>query len=109
MAENGEIWAVATRRGQTPDRLWHTPESGPFQIDPSLFSSRWMRKAQKAEVNEALGEDDDQAEPSPAASMDEMSDDELAAHYEVVMGKKPHHAAKRETLIEQITEKLNDD
>lgn len=33
-----------------------------------------------------------------------MDDDEFAAFYESVTGKKPHHAAKRETLIAKLRE-----
>lgn len=31
-----------------------------------------------------------------------MSGEDFAAYYESALGKKPHHAAKRETLIEHI-------
>lgn len=109
MADDGMIWAVATQRGQTPDRAWHTPEDGPFQIERELFTDYWMREAKPAEVREALGDDHEPAEPAPAKAMDDMTDEELAVHYELVLGEKPHHAAKRETLIAKITDKLNAD
>lgn len=104
---DGMIWVVAKLRGQTPDRLWHESADGPFQIEAGLFSERWMRTADPAEVQEAMGQG---AVPAGSAKdMAQMSDDELRAHYEVVMGEKSHHAAKRETLIDRITEKLNAD
>lgn len=89
--------------------MWRIPEDGPFQIESGLFSSRWMREARPGEVREALGE-----EPQPVAAggggdMGTMSDDELRAHYEAIMGEKAHHAAKRDTLIDRITAKLNAD
>jgi hypothetical protein len=31
-----------------------------------------------------------------------MSNEDFAAYYESAMGKKPHHASKRETLIEKL-------
>ncbi len=34
--------------------------------------------------------------------LDAMTDEELAAAYEAAMGKKPHHKAKRETIIAQM-------
>lgn len=106
---DGMIWVVAKLRGQTPDRLWHESADGPFQIEAGLFSERWMREATPAEVCEATGQAPEATPTGGAKDMAEMSDDELRAHYEVVMGEKPHHAAKRETLIERITEKLNAD
>ncbi len=110
MADDGMIWAVATQRGQTPDRAWHTPEDGPFQVEREMFTDYWMREAKAGEIREALGGDEiDLEPPAPAKAMDDMTDEELAAHYEAVMGEKPHHAAKRETLIAKITDKLNAD
>jgi hypothetical protein len=107
MADDRMIWVVAKSRGQSPDRLWHAPEDGPFRIEAGLFSGRWMREATEAEVIEATGQSPEQA--GGAKDMAAMSDDELRAHYETVMGEKPHHAAKRETLITKITDKLNAD
>lgn len=109
MADDGMIWAVATQRGQTADRAWHTPEDGPFQVERELFTDYWMRKATPAELREALGGDPAPAEPAPVKALGDMTDDELAVHYEAVMGERPHHAAKRETLVAKITEKLNAD
>ena len=107
MADAKLIWAVSTSLGQTPDRAWHTPEDGPFQIEERLFSRRWMRKAKPEElaaagVPEAEGADD------PVA-LEDLDDDKLRERYELVLGEKPHHAAKRETLIQKITDKLNAD
>jgi len=101
------MWVVAKSRGQSPDRLWHEPQDGPFRIEAGLFSERWMREATEAEVFEATGQSPEPA--SEAKDMADMSDDELRAHYETVMGEKPHHAMKRETMIERVTEKLNAD
>lgn len=103
------MWVVAKSRGQSPDRLWHAPEDGPFCIEAGLFSERWMREATPDEVREATGQDPEATPAGGAKDMAEMSDDELRAHYETVMGEKPHHAMKRETMIERITDKLNAD
>ncbi len=51
-ADDRMIWVVAKSRGQSPDRLWHAPEDGPFRIEAGLFSGRWMREATEAEVIE---------------------------------------------------------
>lgn len=98
-----------------------------FEIDADLFSDFWLELAdepvldqsQEAEIarregrQAALSNLGDALAGNPIASaggqFDGMSDDALAAYYETVMGEKPHHAAKRETLIAKITEKLNAD
>lgn len=103
------MWVVAKSRGQSPDRLWHEPQDGPFRIEARLFSDRWMREATRAEVFEATGQSPYPEPVGGAVDMADMSDDALRAHYETVLGEKPHHAAKRETLIDRITEKLNAD
>lgn len=38
-----------------------------------------------------------------SADLDALSDDELRARYQDVLGEKAHHAAGRATLIERIT------
>ena len=104
------IWAVPTRPGQTPDRLWHDAGGAPFQIAERLFTPAWMREATPEEI-EAAGGVVTASEPASGGEMDmaTMSDEDLRAYYELVLGEKPHHAAKRETLIERITAKLNED
>ena len=94
------IWVIAKSRGQSPDRVWHDPEDGPFQIPESLFSRRWMVRADVDEVSAAV---------DGAVDMDDMSDEQLRDHYAAVTGEKARSNAKRETLIERITEKLNED
>lgn len=42
------------------------------------------------------------AAASQAISLDDMSDDELRDHYLQTVGKKPHHNAGRDKLIQQI-------
>lgn len=103
------MWVVAKSRGQSPDRLWHSPEDGPFRIEAGLFSERWMREATPAEVFEATGRSQEDEATGGAGDMADMPDEVLRAHYETVMGEKPHHAMKRETMIERVTEKLNAD
>lgn len=68
-----------------------------------------MREAAPGEVREALGEEPEGEPVTGGGDMGAMSDDELRAHYEAVMGEKAHHAAKRDTLIDRITAKLNAD
>ncbi len=97
-----------------------------FMIDADQFSKRWMEEEDSApiqahnqEQEKAYRENAEAAltdlgnalagNPSAAGDMDSMSDDSLAAYYEQVMGEKPHARAKRETLIDKITEKLNAD
>ncbi|WGR61446.1 hypothetical protein E3U26_12385 [Paracoccus ferrooxidans] len=109
MADERKMWVVAKSRGQSPDRLWHAPEEGPFRIEAGLFSERWMREATPAEVREATGGGPEPELAPTAKGMDAMTDDELRAHYETVLGEKPHHAMKRETMIERVTERLNAD
>lgn len=103
------MWVVAKSRGQSPDRLWHAPEDGPFRIEAGLFSERWMRKATPAEVFEATGQSPEPEAAGGAVDMADMPDEVLRAHYETVMGEKPDHAMKRETMIERITDRLNAD
>lgn len=107
------VWAKATARGQTPDRLWHTADDPAFQIDAALWSDRWMRKASKAEIEAAGGHsevvDVDGTTTGDGKNMDTMTDEQLRDHYEAVMGEKAHHAAGRDTMIKRITDKLNAD
>lgn len=106
-------WAKATALGQTPDRLWHTPDGPAFQIDAGKWSDRWMREATKAEIEAAGGHsevvDVDGTTTGDGKDMETMTDEQLRDHYEAVMGEKAHHAAGRDTMIKRITEKLNDD
>jgi len=104
MADDALIWVVAKTRGQTPDRIWHDADDGPFQIPDHLFSRRWMERAKPRDVAEALDGDG-----AAAVALDDMSDAALRERYAEVMGEKAHRAAKRETLIERITDKLNED
>ncbi|KKX25301.1 hypothetical protein [Rhizobium sp. LC145] len=43
-------------------------------------------------------------QPAAVEPADGLSDDELRAAIEAATGKKPHHAAKRETLIARLAE-----
>lgn len=43
-----------------------------------------------------------EAQTETATALEDLPDDELADLYTSAMGKPPHHAAKRETLIERI-------
>lgn len=66
-------------------------------------------KGSPGEIQTVMGDEPNPTDLVPSPSMDGMTDEELSAHYATVMGEKPHHAAKRDTLIAKITEKLNAD
>lgn len=101
-----------------------------FTIEPSQFSKRWMKeedaapvqahnqeqeKAYRENAQAALTELGNELAGNPSAAgstnsgLDALSDDELRARYEDVMGEKAHHNAGRATLIARMTEKLNAD
>ena len=48
---------------------------------------------------------DSEGEEREETDLDHLDDEGLARVYEEVLGKKPHHNAKRETLIRQIEER----
>lgn len=94
-----------------------------FEVEKGAFSDFWMQKeedertiSQSAEADIARRENagaaldrlGNQLAGNPV-DMDAMTDEELNLHYQTVMGEKPHHSAKRETLIDKITAKLSED
>lgn len=83
-----------------------------FEVDAEMFSDFWMDLADEPvqeQSQEAVAARAENAGAAPAEQFGSMSDEALAAYFETVMGEKPHHAAKRETLIAKITDKLNAD
>lgn len=63
-----------------------------FMVPDNLFSEKWM---------EVFGA----ADESPAGDdLDDLSDDDLRARHEGVLGKAAHPMAKRETIIAKLRE-----
>lgn len=97
-----------------------------FEVDADLFSDFWMEKesvlpvhdqSQEAKVaelgnaNAAIEDLGNILAGNPVAAggnMADMSDDDLRAYFAEVMGEKAGNR-KRETMIAEITEKLNAD
>lgn len=97
-----------------------------FEVDADLFSDFWMEKepvlpvhdqsqetkvAERENANAAIEDLGNILAGNPVAAggnMADMSDDDLRSYFAQVMGEKAGNR-KRETLIAEITEKLNAD
>lgn len=124
---SSEIKVMATKPGYLGDQYRRVGDV--FMVDEDQFSKEWMKKdeaaplidhspeAEKARREEAAFAVQDlghalAGNPEAGASTGgagDMGDDQFAAYYEEVMGKKPAANAKRETLQKQIDDKLNAD
>lgn len=97
-----------------------------FEVEADLFSDFWMEKepvlpvqdqsqeakvAQRENANAAIEDLGNILAGNPVAAggnMADMSDEDLRSYFAQVMGEKAGNR-KRETLIAEITEKLNAD
>ena len=97
-----------------------------FEVEPDLFTDFWMEKepvlpvqdqsqeakvAERENANAAIEDLGNLLAGNPVAAggnMADMSDDDLRGYFAEVMGEKAGNR-KRETLIAEITEKLNAD
>ena len=97
-----------------------------FEVEADLFSDFWMEKepvlpvhdqsqetkvAERENANAAIEDLGNILAGNPVAAggnMADMSDDDLRSYFAQVMGEKAGNR-KRETLIAEITEKLNAD
>lgn len=91
------------------EEFWMEEADAPVQeqSQEALKAQRENRESALQDLGDALAGNPSAAAPS--AQFDSMSDADLAAYYETVLGEKPARAAKRETLIAKITDKLNAD
>lgn len=84
-----------------------------FEVEPAAFSAFWMKKATapvaEVSIEAEMARREAASAAGPIDNLDDMPDEALAAHYAQVMGERPHHNLKRETLIERIAAKLNED
>ena len=97
-----------------------------FEVEADLFSDFWMEKesvlpvhdqsqetkvAERENANAAIEDLGNILAGNPVAAggnMADMSDDDLRSYFAQVMGEKAGNR-KRETMIAEITEKLNAD
>ena len=97
-----------------------------FEVEPDLFTDFWMEKepvlpvhdqsqetkvAELGNANAAIEDLGNILAGNPVAAggnMADMSDDDLRSYFAQVMGEKAGNR-KRETMISEITEKLNAD
>ncbi|KEP68814.1 hypothetical protein DL1_08485 [Thioclava dalianensis] len=82
---------------QKPESVKQEPD--PAQISPALNAAPGSEGSDET-TDES--HDEDEKPTNAADDLETLSDDDLAAKYEQVFDRKPHHNAKRDTLIEKI-------